>query len=141
MEDKLFNSFMSKVFSLYVEDPEEFEVRTSDDRTAYLYCVKYIEPVCIAERSEHGQWKLFLVDVFGSLVDVQYFEEFSFFNNFFETIYKERLNICDDEVDDIIDDDIDADIDDVVNETSEDLEKECSEKNIQIQVNKVINKK
>ena len=137
MEDKLFNSFMSKVFSLYVEDPEEFEVRTSDDGTAYLYCVKYIEPICIAERSEHGQWKLFLVDVFGSLVDVQYFEEFSFFNNFFETIYKERLNICDDEVDDIIDDDID----DVVDETSEDLEKECSEKNIQIQVNKVINKK
>lgn len=137
MEDKLFNSFMSKVFSLYVEDPEEFEVRTSDDGTAYLYCVKYIEPICIAERTEHGQWKLFLVDVFGSLVDVQYFEEFSFFNNFFETIYKERLNICDDEVDDIIDDDID----DVVDETSEDLEKECSEKNIQIQVNKVINKK
>ena len=136
MENKLFNSFMSKVFRLYVEDPEEFEVRTSDDGSAYLYCVKYIEPVCIAERYDNGKWKLFLTDVFGSLVDVQYFEEYSFFNNFFETIYKERLNICDSDIDDI-----DDDIDDVVDETSEDLEKDCSEKNIQIQVNKVINKK
>lgn len=140
MDEKLFNNYMTEIFRLYAYNNEELELRSPEDSTSvYLYCTKFDEPLEIAERTDEGTWILFLRDAFGTIIESEYLEVGTFYNNFFEIIYNDlyddSLNL-DDEEDDEKCEKISNELEEFLND---DEEEKC-DSNIQIQVNKVINK-